>query len=89
MHVRVPAGPRSCGFYSTPRVGYTMLIKGRCVTHGVDGNSSTNTVAWTIVQKVCGPLPMKLLRTTFANVARWVKHLEYHETRWDPDGTRT
>ena len=30
-----------------------------------NGNSSTNTVAWTIVQRVCGPLPMKSLRTTF------------------------
>ena len=36
MHVRVPAGPRSCRFYTTPSLGYTMLIKGRCVTHGVD-----------------------------------------------------
>ena len=52
-----------------------------------NGNSSTNTVAWTIVQRVCGPLPMKSFRTTF-HAARWVKHLEYHETRWDPDGTR-
>ena len=29
MHVRVPAGPRSCGFYTTP-LGYTMLIGEVC-----------------------------------------------------------
>ena len=53
MHMRVPAGPRSPAFYTTPRLGYTMLIKGRCVTPGAGQAEWNNTVAWTIVQMVC------------------------------------
>ena len=46
-----------------------------------NGNSSTNTVAWTIVQSCVVRYQGNHFAPPSLNVARRVKHLEYHETR--------
>ena len=67
-------------FYTTPRLGYTMLIKGRCVMPGAGQAEWNNTVAWTIVQVVCS-LPfwyfaLAVLRSVLVLLRGYLIHIQ-------------